>query len=258
MRRALQYSAVTGPPTRAAQRGADALTRRQMHEGAVSAELGLAGWPSVAESLMVERDLALAAYEDRRASHAPLGAGVRRRGPAGRAPGSASAPRRARITSALTDERALPRCQPEDEPAPPHRGDGARSSTPARRHDHCIATDHAPHARQEKDVPFEEAPFGVTGLETAFARSTRPRRPREAPARDAARADVRRARAGVRVARAADRGRWRANLVVLDLEAEWTVTEDGFRSRSATRGSSASGSRVGREDGRRRSGVFAA
>ena len=36
-----------------------------MHEGAVSAELGLAGWPSVAESLMVERDLALAAYESR-------------------------------------------------------------------------------------------------------------------------------------------------------------------------------------------------
>src|SRR5439155_11592211 len=33
----------------------------------------------------------------------------------------------------------------------------------------CIATDHAPHARHEKEVPFEEAPFGVTGLETAFA-----------------------------------------------------------------------------------------
>src|SRR5207244_2479550 len=33
----------------------------------------------------------------------------------------------------------------------------------------AIATDHAPHARHEKDVPFEAAPFGVTGLETAFA-----------------------------------------------------------------------------------------
>src|SRR5207244_10772922 len=32
-----------------------------------------------------------------------------------------------------------------------------------------IATDHAPHARHEKEVPFEAAPFGVTGLETAFA-----------------------------------------------------------------------------------------
>ena len=33
----------------------------------------------------------------------------------------------------------------------------------------AIATDHAPHAEHEKDVPFEAAPFGVTGLETAFA-----------------------------------------------------------------------------------------
>jgi dihydroorotase len=33
----------------------------------------------------------------------------------------------------------------------------------------CIATDHAPHARHEKEVPFEQAPMGTTGLETAFA-----------------------------------------------------------------------------------------
>src|ERR671916_3112255 len=33
----------------------------------------------------------------------------------------------------------------------------------------CIATDHAPHAREEKEVPFEQAPMGTTGLETAFA-----------------------------------------------------------------------------------------
>ena len=32
-----------------------------------------------------------------------------------------------------------------------------------------MATDHAPHAREEKEVPFEEAPMGTTGLETAFA-----------------------------------------------------------------------------------------
>ena len=33
----------------------------------------------------------------------------------------------------------------------------------------CIATDHAPHAPHEKEVPFEQAPMGTTGLETAFA-----------------------------------------------------------------------------------------
>src|SRR5213076_2001369 len=33
----------------------------------------------------------------------------------------------------------------------------------------CVATDHAPHARDDKEVPFEQAPMGTTGLETAFA-----------------------------------------------------------------------------------------
>src|SRR5207245_1446955 len=33
----------------------------------------------------------------------------------------------------------------------------------------CVASDHAPHAREEKEVPFEQAPMGTTGLETAFA-----------------------------------------------------------------------------------------
>jgi dihydroorotase len=33
----------------------------------------------------------------------------------------------------------------------------------------CVASDHAPHARDEKEVPFEQAPMGTTGLETAFS-----------------------------------------------------------------------------------------
>ena len=49
----------------------------------------------------------------------------------------------------------------------------------------CIATDHAPHAAEEKEQPFEQAPNGVTGLETAFAAHPhRPRRARRAAARD--------------------------------------------------------------------------
>src|SRR5207244_8564893 len=63
MRRALQYAQVTG--RRLALHCEEPTLSRggHMHEGAVSAELGFAGYPSVAESLMVERDLALAAYE---------------------------------------------------------------------------------------------------------------------------------------------------------------------------------------------------
>ena len=64
MRRALQYHGVTG--RRLALHCEEPTLSRsgQMHEGAVSAELGFAGYPSVAESVMVERDLSLAAYEN--------------------------------------------------------------------------------------------------------------------------------------------------------------------------------------------------
>jgi dihydroorotase len=98
----------------------------------------------------------------------------------------------------------------------------------------CVATDHAPHARHEKEVPFEDAPFGVTGLETAFAAlhthlvlpgivslETLLERMSAGPARAF---DLSEPRIEVGAA---------ANLVVLDLTAEWTVTEDGFRSLSA-------------------------
>ena len=80
MRRALQYSALTD--LRLALHCEDPSLSHggHAHEGSVSAELGLGPYPSTAESVMVERDLALAA--ERRApdpSHAPLGARVRRR-----------------------------------------------------------------------------------------------------------------------------------------------------------------------------------
>jgi len=65
MRRALQYGAVTERPLALHCEELTLSRDGQMHEGAVSAELGFAGYPSVAESLMVERDLALAAYEQR-------------------------------------------------------------------------------------------------------------------------------------------------------------------------------------------------
>ena len=60
MRRALQYASITGRPI-AVHCEEPTLSRGgHMHEGVVSAELGFGGWPSIAESVMVERDLALA------------------------------------------------------------------------------------------------------------------------------------------------------------------------------------------------------
>src|SRR5207248_4964798 len=63
MRRALQYASITGRRLALHEEEPSLSKDGQMHEGEVSAELGFAGYPSVAESLMVERDLALAEYE---------------------------------------------------------------------------------------------------------------------------------------------------------------------------------------------------
>ena len=70
-----------------------------MHEGAVSAALGIAGIPSISESTMIARDAALAAYEDARDPRpAPLGARVGGRGRAAKAAGFESPARRPRTT----------------------------------------------------------------------------------------------------------------------------------------------------------------
>jgi dihydroorotase len=97
----------------------------------------------------------------------------------------------------------------------------------------CVATDHAPHAPEEKEVPFEQAAMGVTGLETAFA----------ALHTDLVLPGV--LDLGLLVERlaggAAPFGLERpslapggeANVALCDLGAEWTVGEGGYESRSA-------------------------
>ena len=236
MRRALQYGAVTGRPL-ALHCEEPTLTRdAHVHEGAVSAELGLTGYPSVAESSMVERDLALAAYEERPLHLMHLSARE-----------SVDALRRARDAGVqatgevtphhlvLTDD-AVRSFDPNTKMNPPLRAASDRAALVEALRDGtigCVATDHAPHSREEKDVPFEAAPFGVTGLETAFAAlythlvepgllslETLLKRMSGGPARAFGLPEP-----------ALEVGA-RANLVVLDLDAEWTVTEAGFRSRS--------------------------
>jgi dihydroorotase len=172
LRRALQYGSVTGRPL-ALHCEEPTLSRDgQMHEGAVSAELGFAGYPSVAESVMVERDLALAAYE-RRPVHV-LHVSARESVEAIRAARAAGVGATAEVTPhhlCLTDE-AVRSLDPNLKMNPPLRSSDDRSALIAAVKDgaiQAIATDHAPHARHEKEVPFEAAPFGVTGLETAFS-----------------------------------------------------------------------------------------
>jgi dihydroorotase len=233
MRRALQYGAHIAvhceEPT---------LSRNgQMHEGAVSAELGFAGYPSVAESVMVERDLALAAYERRSLHLLHLSAwesvqALRRAQHAGIAATGEVTPHHL----CLTDE-AVRSLDPNVKMNPPLRSENDRAALIAGLKDGvigCIATDHAPHARHEKDVPFEAAPFGVTGLETAFAALyTHLVEPGVLPLETL----LERMSAGPARAYGLDEPRIavgaRANLVLLDLKACYRITEDTFRSRSA-------------------------
>ena len=237
MRRALQYSVVAERPL-ALHCEEPTLSRGgHAHDGAVAAELGLGPYPSTAESVMVERDLSLAAAEGRqihlmhlsaRESVAALDAAL--------AEGASATGEVTPHHLVLTDE-AVRSLDPNVKMNPPLRSEDDRDALRdalRRGAISCIATDHAPHARHEKDVPFEEAPFGVTGLETAFAAlHTHLVVPGIVPLETV----LERMSAGPAQAFGLDEPRIevgaRANLVVLDLETEWTVTEDGFRSLSA-------------------------
>jgi len=236
LRRALRYSAPIDVPLALHCEEPTLSHGGHVHEGAVSAELGLGAYPSAAESVMVERDLALAALEERRVhlmhvSAAESVAALDRALAAG-------VPATAEVTPhhlVLTDD-AVRSLDPNVKMNPPLRAEGDRSSLREalrRGAISCIATDHAPHARHEKEVPFEEAPFGVTGLETAFAAlhthlvlpgelglETLLERMSAGPARAFGLPEPR-IELGAR-----------ANLALLDLELEWEVTEAGFRSRS--------------------------
>ena len=237
MRRALQYASITGRPL-ALHCEEPTLSRGgHVHEGAVAAELGITAYPSVAESVMVERDLALAAFEEQAIHLLHLSAAE-----------SVAALRRARehgvrasgeVTPhhlVLTDN-AVRTLDPNVKMNPPLRAERDRVALLDALRDgtiEAIATDHAPHARHEKDVPFEAAPFGVTGLETAFAvlygELVEPgllplqillARLSSGPARIF----------GLERPRIAAGAR--ANIVLLDLAGVTRVTENGFRSRSA-------------------------
>jgi dihydroorotase len=237
MRRALQYGAVTGRPL-ALHCEEPTLSRSgQMHEGAVSAELGFAGYPSVAESVMVERDLSLAAFE-RRPLHV-LHVSARESVAALRTAQAAGVAATAEVTPhhlCLTDE-SVRSLDSNLKMNPPLRSADDRAALVDALRDgtiQAIATDHAPHARHEKEVPFEAAPFGVTGLETAFSAlytqlvepgmlslETLLERMSAGPA-----AIYGLPTPGIAVGKT-------ANLVLLDLVASWRVEEEGFRSRSA-------------------------
>jgi dihydroorotase len=236
LRRALQYQHLCGGTIALHEEDPELSGDGVMHEGPVSAALGLAGVPSVSESTMIARDAAIAGFERGRIHVQHLSAvesveAVRAAKAAGVQISCEASPHHL----CLTDEEVRSLDPSRFKMNPPLRTEADRQALIEGLRDgtiECIATDHAPHAAEEKEVPFEQAAMGVTGLETAFAAlhtelvlsgaiglellierlagGAEPfglQRPTLAPGSE-------------------------ANVVLCDLGAEWTVGEEGYESRS--------------------------
>ena len=171
MRLALEYSTQFDVPIINHAEDVDLRGSGQMNEGRWSTRLGLAGIPDVSESIMVERDLQVAGFTGGRI-HVPHVSTEK----------SVHAIRRAKengvnISAEVTphhlyfDDSALQTYDTNLKVAPPIRSEADREAMIGAISDgtvNCIATDHAPHTVEEKESPFEYAPCGMIGLESAF------------------------------------------------------------------------------------------
>jgi dihydroorotase len=172
LRKALQYQRLCGGVLALHEEDRTLSRGGSMNEGAVSAALGIRGIPTIAESTMLARDAALAGYEDARVhfQHLSCSASVEAVADAKARGWKISAevsPHHLLLTEEDVrelDTRAKMHPPLSIESDRQALIEGLRAGTID-----CVATDHAPHAREEKEVPFEQAPMGTTGLETAFA-----------------------------------------------------------------------------------------
>jgi dihydroorotase len=173
MRRALEYASMFDLPVVVHEEDPSIVGAGVMNEGWASTRLGLAGWPNVGESAMVARDLQLAALTRARLHVAHVS--TRESLEAIRAARRLGVPVTCEVTPhhlLLTDEDvARSGYDTRFKMNPPLRTEADRSALVAALVEgtiDCVATDHAPHHEDEKNVEFADAPFGVTGLETAL------------------------------------------------------------------------------------------
>jgi dihydroorotase len=170
MRRALEYCRMFDKPILAHEEVLELSRGGVMHEGLVSMVLGLTGMPAAAEDVMIGRDVALAEITGGRlhVMHVSTAGGVDLI--------RAAKKRGARVTAeacphhfTLTDE-SLRGFNSNFKMSPPLRTAVDVEAIIAGIVDgtiDCIATDHAPHAREKKMLEIDRAPFGILGLETA-------------------------------------------------------------------------------------------
>jgi dihydroorotase len=237
LRRALQYQRLCGGTIALHEEDPELSGHGVMHEGPVSAAIGLEGIPSVSESTMIARDAALAGYEGGRIHVQHLSAvesveAVRAAKQAGVQITCEASPHHL----CLTDGEVRSLDPSRFKMNPPLRSEADREALIEGVRDgtiDCIATDHAPHAAEEKEVPFEQAAMGVTGLETAFAAL---HTELVLPGVLDLALLVERMGGGAEpfgVERPSLQPGSEANIALCDLGAEWTVGEDGYESRSS-------------------------
>lgn len=171
MRRALEYARMFDLVVMDHCQDTNLVGKGVMHEGRVSTELGLPGWPSIGEEIIVQRNAMLAELCETaiHCQHLSSGGSVRLLREARR--------RGVRITGevcphhiALTDE-SIRGFDTNFKMNPPLRTqrdidlliEGIADGTIT-----ILASDHAPHCNYEKEVEFDLAPFGILGLETEF------------------------------------------------------------------------------------------
>ena len=235
MRRALEYASALGVTL--AQHCEDRVLAAggHMHEGKWSSRLGVPGQPAEAEELMVARDIALARLTGGRVHFLHLStagsvAAVREAKAEGLAVTAEAAPHHFTLTDA-----ALEGYDTLYKVNPPLRTEADVAAVKAGLADgtvDAIATDHAPHAPEDKEVPLDQARPGMLGLETALALAlTELHLPAAAvlgllswnPARIA----------GLESAHGGPVAEGRpANLCVIDPAATWVVDPDALASRA--------------------------
>lgn len=171
MRRALEYAKMVDIPIICHEEDITMTEDSHMNEGYYSTLLGLRGWPSVAESIMVQRDIALAEYTGGRVHIAHISTKK-----------AVEAVREAKkkglnITAEVTPhhfsltEEAVTSFDTNTKMNPPLRSEEDRKAIIDALQDgtiDAIATDHAPHSIEEKEMEYIYAPFGIIGLETAL------------------------------------------------------------------------------------------
>jgi len=236
LRRAMEYAKMLGKPILEHCEDASLAGKGVMHEGGMSTRLGLPGIPAEAEEMIVARDIMLARLTGARlhlqhVSTAGSVESVRRAKAEGLAVTAEVTPHHLLLT-----HEAVHDYNPSAKMNPPLRTEADRLACVAGLRDGTIdmvASDHAPHSQEEKEVEFPAASFGAIGLEsTVGTLLTKLVASGEIPFGDL----LTRLTTAPAALLGIDRGTLRpgatADVTLLDRDAEWTIDPSRFRSRS--------------------------